>query len=138
MKMTIEGVKAPERKAKGSCGYDVYCPQDLNLSRFMPTYVDLGIQMEPGDIPDGCFAMLLPRSSTGSNYGLRLRNTVGIIDSSYTMDTIKASLYVDSPEGHVFRKNDRILQLVIVPYTTMPGDEEPAEERTGGVGSTGI
>lgn len=137
MRMTIEGVNPPVRKTKGSCGYDVFCPRDVNLSRFVPVDVDLGIQMDPGDIPEGCFAMLVPRSSTGSRYGLRLRNTVGIIDSSYTMDTIKATLYVDCPEGKVFRKNERILQLVIVPYAVIPGETEPTEERVGGVGSTG-
>lgn len=137
MRMTIEGVLPPVRKTKGSCGYDIHCPKDVNLSRFIPVDLDLGIQMEPGDIPEGCFAMIVPRSSTGSRYGLRLRNTVGIIDSSYTMDTIKASLYVDCPEGMVFRKNERILQMIVVPYATIPGEAEPTEERVGGLGSTG-
>lgn len=137
MKMTIEGVNLPARKTKGSCGYDIYCPKAINLSRFIPVDLDLGIMMEPGDIPEGHFAMIVPRSSLGSKYGLRLRNTIGIIDSDYTMDTIKASLYVDSPEGKGFRKNDRILQMIIVPFATIPGEEEPTEERTGGIGSTG-
>ena len=35
-------------------------------------------------------------------------------------------------------KNERILQMVIVPYATIPGEEEPTEERVGGVGSTGL
>ena len=138
MKMTIEGVEPPTRKTTGSCGYDIHCPKDVNLSRFMPTYLDLGILMEPGDIPAGHFAMIVPRSSFGSKYGLRLRNTVGIIDSDYTMDTIKASLYVDNPEGLNVKKNERILQMIVVPFVTMESEVPPTEERKGGIGSTGI
>lgn len=138
MKMTIDGVEPPTRKTTGSCGYDIHCPKDVNLSRFMPTNIDLGILMEKGDIPEGHFAMIVPRSSFGSKYGLRLRNTVGIIDSDYTMDTIKASLYVDNPEGLKVSKNERILQMIIVPFATMPSEVAPTEERKGGIGSTGI
>lgn len=136
MRMTIEGVRLPQRKTLGSCGYDIHCPTDLVVYH-QPTTIDLGILMEPGDIPDGYFAMLVPRSSTGSKDGLHLRNSVGIIDSSYTMDTIKATLYVDSDTPKIFFKNDRILQMVIVPYGIVASEIPPTEERKGGYGSTG-
>ena len=136
MKMTIEGVEAPRRKTIGSCGYDIYCPCDCVIYH-NPTTLDLGILMEPGDIPEGHFAMLVPRSSTGAKEGLHLRNSIGIIDSSYTMDTIKATLYVDSNTPKIFFKNSRILQMIIVPYGIIASEIPPSEERTGGYGSTG-
>lgn len=143
MKMMIEGVNLPRRKTKGSCGYDIYCPLDITIVNEART-IDTGIMMEPGDIPEGYFAMIVPRSSMGSS-GLHLRNTVGIIDSDYTMDTIKATLYMDQhsygAKGYdrmELKKNDRILQMVIVPFGTIPNEETPTEERKGGYGSTGL
>ena len=135
MRMMIEGVNLPRLATVGSCGYDVFCPRTIEVTR-EPVTIDLGILMEAGDIQEGCFAMLLPRSSTGAKAGLHLRNSMGIIDSSYTMDTIKATLYVDA-EHKVFFENDRILQMVIVPYAVIQSEIPPVEERKGGYGSTG-
>lgn len=140
MKMTIEGVDLPRRKTKGSCGYDIHCPQDITIHRDEWVSLDLGILMEPGDIPEGCFAQILPRSSMGIKYKLRLANTGGIIDSDYTMDTIKAMITgydPNSPEIHI-GKNDRILQMILIPFRTIPNEEPPIEERRGGYGSTGV
>ena len=138
MKMMIEGVNLPVRKTKGSCGYDIYCPANIMLSAGTWTKIDTGILMELGDIPEGCFGMIVPRSSMGNRYGLRLANTVGIIDSDYTIDTIKAMITVDERISNVvIEQNDRILQMVIVPYSTMPNEIMPINERIGGHGSTG-
>jgi len=147
MKMTIEGVNLPVRKTKGSCGYDIHAPCDMSLTVFPKKY-DLGILMEKGDIPEGHYAQILPRSSTG-NDGTVLANTCGVIDSDYTMDTIKAKLYMSinnalNEDGTIdvtktldFKKNDRILQMIVVPFDTIPSEEVPTEERKGGHGSTG-
>lgn len=160
MRMTIEGVELPVRKTKGSCGYDIHAPMDMIITDVART-VDLGVLMEPGDIPEGYCALIVPRSSMGAK-GLHLRNTVGVIDSDYTMDTIKATLYCDQHvEGildvdHDFRtgirlkgrttsvenvvivkKNERILQMIIVPFGIIPNEPEVTEERKGGYGSTG-
>ena len=164
MKMMIEGINRPVRKTKGSCGYDIYAPKDLVIGNTAIT-IDTGIMMEPGDIPEGYMAMVVPRSSMGAK-GLHLRNTIGIIDADYTMDTIKATLYCDqhvSPlmgaetievsedrriRGAVsetpyenfisIKKNERILQMVLVPYAIISGEDAPTAERKGGYGSTGI
>jgi len=131
----IDGVKQPRRSTIGSCGYDIYCPCDCVIYPDKPVTLDLGVSFEDGDIPDGFFAMLVPRSSTGSKQGLRLRGTVGIIDSDYR-DTIRATLLVDT-KPQIFFRNDRILQLILVPYGTIRGEIAPTEERKGGIGSTG-
>lgn len=137
--MMIEGVNPPVRKTKGSCGYDIYCPKDVVLNEAYWTKLDLGILMEPGDIPEGYCALIMPRSSMGMKYGLKLSNTVGVIDSDYTMDTIKASLKVDYQCPTMsFSKNERILQMILVPFGIIASEETPTEERKGGLGSTGV
>lgn len=139
MKMMIEGVNPPVRKTKGSCGYDLYCPKDVTLVGSSWTKLDLGVQMDVGDIPDGYCGLIMPRSSMGMKYGLKLSNTVGVIDSDYTMDTIKAALKIDCDRPCVtIEKNERILQMIIVPFGIIPSEEVPTEERKGGIGSTGL
>ena len=147
MKMTIDGVNLPMRKTDGACGYDIYAPCDMEIG-LIPKKYDLGILMEPGDIPEGHYALILPRSSTGDK-GLNLSNTGGVIDSDYTMDTIKATLYMSinnaiQEDGTIdftarirFQRNDRILQMTIVPFATIPTETPPKEKRKGGYGSTG-
>lgn len=140
MKMMIEGVNLPERKTEGSCGYDIYCPREVTIWPDEWTMMDLGIKMDPGDIPPGYCALIMPRSSMGMRYGLKLSNTVGVIDSDYTMDTIKVSLKIDSEifKWAIFNKNDRILQMILVPYGIIASERTPTEKREGGVGSTGV
>ena len=137
MKMMIEGVDIPVRKTVGSCGYDLHCPIDITLEKYKWKQIDMGLMMEEGDIPYGFVGIIVPRSSTGMRWGLRLKNTIGVIDSDYTMDTIKATLTVDIPEVHI-KKNERILQMIVIPFGVIPSEELPISMRTGGVGSTGL
>ena len=83
--------------------------------------------------------LLFPRSSLGTQYGLQFLNTVGVIDSGYR-DTIKATMCVTDPTLDILRlkKGTRFMQGVIVPFATIPEEEPPTEERTGGYGSTGL
>lgn len=135
MRMTIEGVNPPVRKTTGSCGYDISCPQDLQIFYNEWISIDLGILMEPGDIPEGYCALIVPRSSSK----VILRNVVGVIDSDYTMDTIKARIKaIDSTFPRFIAKNDRILQMIIVPFGIIESEQPPREKRTGGIGSTGV
>lgn len=140
MKMMISGVNPPARKTIGSCGYDLYCPEDIEMSPYDNEWlkIDLGIKLDVGDIPDGYCGLIMPRSSIGMKYGLKLSNTIGVIDSDYTMDTIKAALKVDCTQPIVrLQKNERILQMVIVPFGIIPSEQVPTQQRTGGIGSTG-
>lgn len=136
MRMMIEGVEPPVRKTKGSCGYDIHCPANIVIDAGQWAFIDTGIRLEKGDIPEGYVGLIFPRSSMGVKYKLRLANTVGVIDSDYTMDTIKATFTVDT--DMVLMKNERLFQMVIVPFATIPDEETPTEERIGGIGSTGL
>lgn len=137
MKSTF-GAPLPRRARKGDCGYDLYLPEDLTIKKGQRPMIDTGIILEEGDIPEGHFAMIVPRSSTGSKYGLALANTVGIIDQGYR-DTIKAKLWLNDPSMEILKlkKGDRFCQMILVPFGIIASEEPPTEERDGGVGSTG-
>ena len=115
----------------------MHCPIDITLEKYKWKQIDMGLMMEEGDIPYGFVGIIVPRSSTGMRWGLRLKNTIGVIDSDYTMDTIKATLTVDIPEVHI-KKNERILQMIVMPFGVIPSEDLPISMRTGGVGSTGL
>ena len=137
MKSTL-GAPLPRRARKGDCGYDMYLPDDLTIKKGQRPMIDTGIILEEGDIPDGYFAMIAPRSSTGSNYGLALCNTLGFVDQGYR-DTIKAKLWLNDPSLELLKlkKGDRFCQMILVPFGIISSEEPPTEERDGGIGSTG-
>jgi dUTP pyrophosphatase len=66
--------------------------------------------------------------------GLAVANAPGIIDADYT-DTIKVLLHNRTQGDWIIEAGDRIAQLVFTPFVV--GDDIPADERIGGLGSTG-
>ena len=145
--MITDDVRMPMRATRNSAGYDFYAPHDIKLLPGEWTTVDTGVRFDgteevhcPMGGPENTehayqWAMLvIPRSSYGFKYGLRLRNSVGLIDMDYR-HTIKASLTVDEPLN--IKKGDRFLQGIIIPFGIFEEEETPASERKGGIGSTG-
>ena len=137
MRSTL-GAPLPRRSRLGDAGYDFFLPSSLTIKKGQRVMVDTGIIMEEGDIPEGYVMLLFPRSSTGSEFGLSLSNSVGVIDSHYH-NTIKAKLWLNDPSVDVLRMNEgfRFIQGVLVPYGIIPTEIPPEEERDGGLGSTG-
>lgn len=129
-----EGVSMPRRATKDSAGYDVYAPMRMVLNTRWQTF-DMGFRFEPGDIPEGCVALMVTRSSTGAKHGVHIRNPVGVIDHGYYQN-VRATLSVDESE-RVYERGERVLQFIIVPFITMKGEIPPEDERNGGYGSTG-
>lgn len=105
------------------------------------TYIeyDTGIALE---IPEGHVGLLFPRSSV-SNKDLTLCNSVGVIDSSYR-GTLKVRFKDHRPlkNGHegLYKKGDKIAQLMILPYPQVELVEANVLSETargeGGFGST--
>tara|TARA_Y100000296_G_scaffold73348_1_gene90730 strand:- start:64 stop:528 length:465 start_codon:yes stop_codon:yes gene_type:complete len=136
-----------KHETTGSAGLDLRttCPitvQPLHHSG-SPTEINTGIHVE---IPTDHFGLVVPRSSTG-RLGLRLANTVGIIDSDYRgpiilMFTSDNEYPVELDEGQ------RIAQLIICPYVSSDqvqpvqvyalGDLTSTERDKAGFGSTGV
>lgn len=147
---TKEDVNMPRRSTIGSCGYDFYAPDTIELRPGEWTMIDTGVSLTDDDtvlmggmkcyeygyphVPKKWFMMLVPRSGLSNRVGFRIRNTVGIIDMDYR-NTIKAMVTVDEP--YTLQRGERFLQGIILPFGTFKEECEPTETRDGGHGSTG-
>lgn len=130
------GVKQPRRATVGSIGYDFFAKRDIILEPGLWTVVDTGVKFTDADKVKGreeWAMMLLPRSGQGFKYGVRLRNTAGIIDCDYR-DNIMASLSCD--KACVINKGDAFMQGIIIPRFTFDKEIAPLTTRDGGFGST--
>ena len=108
--------------------------------------IPLGVSMK---LPEGCEAIVAPRSSTFKHYGIILVNSIGIIDNSYcgTNDVwqylaycVKGNCIHNGQTGSYIRKNDRICQFRILknqPDIEFEEVEELNHVDRKGIGSTG-
>lgn len=132
-----EHIKLPTRSTSGSAGYDFYVPyQPANPIGDDPVKICTGIRCK---IEPGWVLVLVPRSGLGFKYGMRLVNTVGVIDQDY---------YSADNEGHIMAKvsaadpfwlhqDDRFMQGIFLPYGITTDDQPLSDTRSGGFGSTG-
>ena len=135
--LPISQVPLPCRATAGSAGYDYVCTCAVTLEPGQSALIPTGIRawMAPGWV-----LLNFPRSSMGFKHGLRLANTVGVIDSDY---------YHAKNEGHIMVKltnggdhtvsiapGERFCQGVFVPFG-LAEEADVTGERTGGFGSTG-
>lgn len=131
-------VKLPLRATRGSAGYDIYTPMDLELEAGESVKIPTGIRCR---MDEDVVLLIVPRSSLGFKYMFQLNNTMGVVDSDY---------YYSDNEGHLFVKminanrEGRKLQLqagqafaqgLLVHYC-ITEDDEVSEQRNGGFGST--
>lgn len=137
----------PARATDGSAGWDLTMLEGECLTWPIVDFVKLrtGIAVE---IPQGYVGLLFPRSSCYKNMQ-QLANSVGVIDSDYRGEICFVYRVIDMQrirdnEEHnkmVYKKGDRIGQLVIIPCPAVElveVDELSQTERgEGGFGSTG-
>ena len=119
----------PMYQTAGAGAFDLYLQEDLYLTPDEPVKVGLGFA---ADIEDGYSVMIIPRSSAG-NMGVRLCNTVGLIDSDYRKEWF-AKLVSSKPLQ--FRRGDRILQALVT-WGFRADGIEVADKIRGESGSTG-
>ena len=77
------------------------------------------------------------RSSMGTKRKLRLSNQTGLVDSDYTMDTIKIPLSNYSGSAVEILPDEEIVQVVFVRVFYAENDKVKRHKRVGGLGSTG-
>lgn len=134
IRATWEELKLPERATEKSAGYDFYTPVGFSVTPGQQMLIPTGIRAK---ISDGWVLMCVPRSGLGFKYGMKLRNTVGIIDSDY---------YDSDNEGHIMLKisvdepldveqGDRFAQGIFLPFG-ITEDDTATGKRNGGFGST--
>ena len=135
-----EEIKLPNRATKGSAGYDFFSPLTItgglqkNSAFIFPT----GIRCK---MEEGWVLIICPRSGMGFKSGIRLANTVGVIDQDY---------YYSDNEGHIMvklvnestlaknlhiKRGDAICQGILLPFGIAQGDQADGI-RNGGFGSS--
>lgn len=135
--LPLEEIPLPRRATAGSAGYDFVAPAETVVPAGGSALICTGIraEMEPGWV-----LMLFPRSSLGFKTGIRLANSVGIIDSDYAFAKNEGHIMVKlrnpSAQAVTIGRGERFCQGVFLPYGTAEEDSDFAE-RSGGFGSTG-
>lgn len=136
-----EDIKLPKRSTELSAGYDFFSPWKFTLNPGESILIPTGIKF---DCDDDKWLMIVPRSGQGFKYGIRLANSIGVIDADYYDNT--------QNEGHIWVKLDypissinnkpwtvekceAFCQGIIVPYYKTD-DDSSKEIRKGGFGST--
>ena len=133
-----DDIRLPVRGTTGSAGYDFVSPADFTLAPGETILLPTGVRVR---MEEGWVLLLMPRSSLGFKYRLQLNNTVGVIDQDYfgakNEGHIHMKLTNDSREGKtlVVRMGEAVMQGIFVPFG-ITEDDEAAEKRTGGMGST--
>lgn len=127
----------PYRKHPTDAGLDLRSAEIKVLHPSYVTKVRTGIHVE---IPPGYVGLIFPRSGLSTKYGVRLANTVGVIDSDYRGEIICA---LTTSSLFTIREYERIAQLVVVPVMTdwalvnNLNELSSTERGDGGFGSTG-
>lgn len=126
----------PRRATIGSAGYDFFSPDEYDLKPGEWTTIDTKVRFDgEEDVPYlKWFMMIVPRSGLSFKYGLRIINTVAIIDMDYR-DTIKLKITVEAP--YRLAKGERFAQGIILPFGIFRDEIKPETTRNGGFGSTG-
>jgi dUTP pyrophosphatase len=134
-----DSIELPKRSTSGSAGHDFRSPAQLTIGVKGSIKIPTGIRCK---IDTGWVLQVYPRSSYGFKYGVKMANTIPVIDSDY---------YYANNEGHIFiklvndsslaqtlniDKGDAFCQGVFLPYG-VADDDDVTEVRTGGIGSTG-
>lgn len=116
---------------------DMYTYEETVLHAGERTYINLGFACQ---LPDGCEAIMAPRSSTFKRWGVLQTNSIGVIDSSYRGDSdiwmfpALATRDVTIPAGTricQFRIQERQPKLVFEEVESLNN------ENRNGLGSTG-
>ena len=133
-------IKLPKQGTAHSMGVDFFMPYNVQLMPHNRVKIATGIRWVCDKEEDKKYGLLIvPRSSAGIKLGLRLANTVAVIDADY---------YKADNEGHIIlvleNTTDNIVDLpqgkgiaqgVTVTYTIAEGAESD-DARHGGIGST--
>jgi len=109
---------------------------DLGETALIPTGIAININ------DDNVAAVILPRSGLGHNHGIKLGNSVGLIDSDYTGE-LKVSVKNTGTGVYKINPQDRIAQMKFIPivraeFIEVEEFSTVTERGAGGFGSTGV
>lgn len=135
-----DAIRMPRQATAASAGVDFFMPFNLNFEAGSRFRIATGMRWVTGGEDDrGKVLLIVPRSGLGFRYGIRLSNTVGVIDADYCDSDNEGHIIIslenpsettiELPEGKAFA------QGIVVRYEIPEGAESEAS-RSGGFGST--
>lgn len=134
-----EYAKEPTRGSAAAAGYDLYAAtaEPTVIEPHCTVKVSTGLAIE---LPERTFGAIFARSGLATKQGLRPANCVGVVDSDYRGPVI-AAIHNDTNETQIIEPQERIAQLVVLPYLPIELVEvtelTETERGSGGFGSTG-
>lgn len=138
IKKLYEDSVIPTRGSEYAAGYDLYAHEGATIKPHETVKIGTGVAIQP---PKDTFGAVFARSGLATKQGLRPANCVGVCDYDYTGEYIVA-LHNDSNEERIIEKNERIGQVVFIPYVNVAFVETDNLEETSrgdsGFGSTGL
>ena len=139
VKKLNENATLPTRGSEYAAGWDLYAnlEEPLILQPGQLAKISSGIAIE---LPENTFGGVFARSGLSTKKGLRPANCVGVVDEDYRGPVI-VPLYNDSENPAIIEPNERVAQLIILPYVDCEINEveelSTTERAESGFGSTG-
>lgn len=140
LKRWHEEIILPKQGAEHSMGIDFFCPYQVSILPHNKIKIATGIRWVCDEDDDKNYGMIIaPRSGLGTKYGMRLLNTIGVIDSTYFESDNEGEIYLvfENPSDEVIDipKGKAIAQGIIIPYF-VPKSARSEVQRNGGLGSS--
>lgn len=130
-------VELPKRKTKKSAGYDFFAVEDFTLYPNKLCIVPAGVKayMEDDEV-----LYLHIRSSVAFKRGVRMLNSIGVIDADFVDNPdnegeISLGLLSHNDDIVHIQKGERIAQGVFHKFL-ITDDDDAEGQRVGGIGST--
>lgn len=139
-----EAIRLPRQATAASAGCDFFMPFNLNFEAGSTFRIATGIRWvtdsDDGNAEDRNKVLLIvPRSGLGFKYGIRLTNTVGVIDADYAGSDNEGHIIIslDNPSNQTIElpAGKPFAQGIVVRYE-IPDGAGSQEARNGGFGST--
>ena len=129
----------PTRGSAAAAGYDLYAAIKDPIAIPAHSTIKIGTGLAFA-LPKNTFAAIFARSGLATKEGLRPANCVGICDSDYRGEYIVA-LHNDTNEVQIVEPQERIAQMILLPYISMNFNEVEELSDTirgeGGFGNSG-
>lgn len=133
-----DSVPLPTYATEGSVAFDIVCPEDVTIPAHGAATVPTGLIIAT---PPGYALIFAPRSSLFQKTGLRLANTIGIIDQDFCgpQDELSLGFWNPGEKDVQLKAGDRVVQGLLVSIARVEWKEGPAQGETsrGGWGQSG-
>jgi dUTP pyrophosphatase len=132
--------KGLEKKRKDDAGFDLFARLKEDLTIYPNEVVKIPMNVAV-DLPENMFAIISARSSTYKNFGLKMTNSLGIIDSSYRGDDDEWMIEFKNESDMIVKivNGDKLAQAVFfkLPHLEFEEVEKLSENNRGGFGTSG-